>query len=247
MVKQLLIYENPVPVSAQTHRDVSVRLTGTYEFCAGLNAVPVVVAEFEKLASDAPIVFAGEGDAMMPTAVLGLAEGQNLFLDNSGAWTGRYVPAFLRRYPFVFATAAEESDVLTLCLDMAHPGVNRDGRGELLFDSAGDRTVFLEGVLSFASDYQAQTGLTRNFVAALQELELLEAATATANLPDGRKMSLSGFRKVSLSRLHALSDAELLDLFRSQQIDLIYLHLASLGQVQSLLERVRDLPADAAA
>lgn len=242
MTKQLLIYDDPAPLSAEAHRDISVRMPGTYGFAAGINSVPVVVAEFERLSAEAPIIFAGEGEAMMPAVVLGLAEGQNLFLDAKGGWTGRYVPAFLRRYPFVFATVPDDADKLTLCLDMAHDSVNTDGRGERLFDSEGNRTQFLQGILDFNSDYQAQYMTTRAFVQALQDLDLFEQATATATLPDGRSLSLSGFMRINVAKLRALPDDKVLDLFRSQQMELVYLHLASLGQTQALLERINALP-----
>lgn len=247
MPKQLLIYDDPAPLSAETHRDISVRMPASYGFASGLNSVPVVVAEFERLSAEAPIVFAGEGDAMMPAVVLGLAEGQNLFLDPQGGWTGRYVPAFLRRYPFVFASVPDDADKLTLCLDMAHEGVNKDGRGERLFDSESNRTQFLQGILDFNSDYQAQFMTTRAFVQELQALDLFEQATATATLPDGRNLSLSGFTRINIARLRALPDDKVLELFRSQRMELIYLHLASLGQTQALLERINALPEQDAA
>lgn len=247
MTKQLLIYEDPAPLSADAHRDISVRTPVTYGFAAGLNSVPVVVAEFAQLCAEAPVIFAGEGEAMMPAVVLGLAEGQNLFLEGQGNWTGRYMPAFLRRYPFVFSAVPDDADKLTLCLDMAHEGVNKEGRGERLFDSEGNRTQFLQGILDFNSDYQAQYIATRAFVQALQDLDLLEEATATATLPDGRSLSLSGFQRVNVARLRALADDKALDLFRSQRMELIYLHLASIGQTQALLERIIALPQQDAA
>ncbi len=246
MNKQLMIYENAVPVSLEQHRDISVRSGGSYSFAAGINSVPLVAAEFERAAAEYPIVFAGEGDALAPAAILGLHDGENLFLKPDGSWDGAYIPAFLRRYPFVFASTGENGETLTLCLDDAFDGVNRDGRGERLFDAEGERTQYLKSVLQFTSDYQAQHNLTRRLVARLNELKLFEPATAQITLPDGTGHTLAGFQRVSQDRLRGLDDATVVELFRSDMLGLIHAHLTSLGQLQGLLRR-RTAPALAAA
>lgn len=232
MSRQLLIYDDPVPLSSDSHRDLSVRRTTGVPQAAGLNSVPIVLGEFEKVAAEYPIVFAGTGEATMPVALLGLGADENLFLDDQGNWTGRYLPAFLRRYPFVFATGGD--DRLTLCLDMNYPGVNRDGRGERLFDADGNRTQFLENSLRFTSDYQAQHTATQRFCARLEALGLFEDARAEATLPDGSRRQLTGFRSLSAPRLAALDDAAALALFRDDALRMVYLQLASLEQMSAL-------------
>lgn len=246
MTKQLMIYENAVPISAEAHRDTSVKTGESFGFAAGINSVPLVAAEFEKAGAEYPIVFAGEGEGIAPAVVLGLQEGENLFLREDGGWDAAYVPAFLRRYPFVFATTGENGETLTLCLDTAYAGVNTEGRGERLFDSSGERTQYLSGVLQFTTDYQAQHNLTRRLVAKLIELKLLEPATAQVTLPDGTSRTLSGFQRVSVERLRALDDATVVELFRSDMLMLIYAHLGSLAQLNELLKRAGAASREAA-
>lgn len=237
MTAQLLIYENAVPLSSETHLDLSVRHEGGYGFAAGLNSVPLLAAEFAAAAPHLAIVFAGEGDSTMPAALLGLRADENLFLTETGTWDAAYVPAFLRRYPFVFAQDPADSERLTLCIDEAYPGVNREGRGERLFDADGNRTVYLAQTLQFATDYHAQHRVTQDFCARLVALDLLEDATATATLPDGQVLTLTGFKRVSTARLRALPDEEVLKLFRSDMLGLIYRHLSSLGAIQQMVSR----------
>jgi hypothetical protein len=238
MTAQLLIYENATPLSSDVHRDLSVRLGTSYRFAARINSAPLLAAEFAAAAPHLAIVFAGEGDAMMPAALLGLRADENLFVSDTGDWDGPYVPAFLRRYPFVFAQDPADAERLTLCIDEAFDGVNRDGRGERLFDADGNRTVFLTQSLQFATDYQAQHQITQAFCARLNALGLMEEATATATLPDGKVLALSGFQRVSIEKLRALPDAEVLALFRSDMLGLIYQHLSSLGAIQQMIGRV---------
>lgn len=237
MSKQLMIYENATPISAEVHRDLSVRSGHSYAFAGELNSVPLVVAEFEKAGAEYPIVFAGEGDNLAPAAVLGLRENQNLFLRADGGWNGDYVPAFLRRYPFVFAGSGDGNETLTLCIDDAFEGVNTEGRGERLFDSEGNRTQYLNNMLQFTSDYQAQHNLTRAFCARLVALGLLEPATARVTMPGGESLALTGFQRVSTEKLRGLSDATVTELFRSDMLGLIYAHIGSLAQLSGLMRR----------
>lgn len=236
MTKQLMIYENAVPISAEAHRNVAVRQGTTFGFAAALNSVPLVVAEFEKAAAEYPIVFAGEGEALTPAVVVGLRTDENLCVTADGAWDGDYVPAFLRRYPFVFAGGGE-GEQFTLCIDTAFEGVNEAGKGERLFDSDGNRTQYLTTMLQFASDYQTQHAVTRAFTDRLRALDLLEPASATATLADGTRLSLGGFQRVGAERLANLPDAAVVELFRTGMLAVIHAHLASMSRLPNLLMR----------
>ncbi|MFN3825642.1 MAG: SapC family protein [Pseudorhodobacter sp.] len=247
MTKQMLIYENAEVITREAHGDVSVSAVSSLDFAADLNSMPLLAAEFERAGAQAPIVFAGEGESLTPVVLLGLAEAQNLFIDTGGKWTGRYVPAFLRRYPFIFTTTPGQPERLSLCIDMAFKAVNREGRGERLFDSEGNRTQFLENALAFTSEYQSQFQATRSLTARLQELDLLEPASITATLPDGQKLVLGGFQRVQPERLLALPDGEVIALHRSRLLELIHLHLASMAQMQGLMERLAERNASARA
>jgi len=238
MTRQMLIYEKAEVISAEAHGDVCVAPVTSLDFAAGLNSLPILAAEFERAGAQAPIVFAGEGEALTPVLLLGLAEGQNLFVNEAGQWTGRYLPAFLRRYPFIFTAIPNQPDQLTLCVDMGFAAVNRDGRGERLFDSEGKRTQFLDNALAFTAEYQTQFQATRLLTARLQELDLLEPASITATMPNGRKLVLSGFQRVQSDRLLALTDADVIALHRTRMLELIHLHMASMGQMQGLMERM---------
>lgn len=236
MTKQLMIYETAVPLSSEAHRDLYVKIEPDLRFAADINSVPIVAAEFQRAGADLPLVFAGEGEAIFPVAVLGLEQGHNAFLNDEGLWTASYVPAFLRRYPFVFSrTEGENEDAkFTLCIDDTYPGVNTDGRGERLFDADGARTQYLEGILRFATEYQSQFETTQTFARRLETLDLLEPSEATVTRPDGTTSSLTGFRTVNLEKLRKLDDAEALDLLRTGGMELCYRQAASLANLSRI-------------
>ena len=247
MTKQLLIYETAVPISSQKHRDYSVAPTNSFDFARDLNAVPLVASETPIAAREFAIVFAGDGTTMVPTAILGVS-GTNAFVDEAGAWTGRYSPAFLRRYPFVFSRT-EGADTYSLCIDEAYPGLNSEGRGERMFDSEGARTQYLNTVLEFATRYQREFDATLAYVKRLTDLDLFEPAQATINLPDGTSTSLQGFSRVNRTKLHQLPDETLGELVRSGLMEFCHAHLASLANVTPMAEKLASRaapPQDAA-
>lgn len=249
MAKQLLIYENVAPVNRVAHRDLSVRQTNSFAFAASTNTVPIVDIEFVKCAGEMPIVFAKTGSGLVCVAVLGAEQDRNAFVTADGKWDGRYVPAFFRRYPFVFSVQ-EGSDRLTLCIDEGYEGLNDEGLGERLFDAAGAETSYTRNVLKFVEEYQATFSRTQNFCQRLDESGLLEEARIDYVLADGTRGGLTGFLRVSPEKLRALSDEAVLKLFRSGDLDLIQIHLMSMQQVEPVVARVsaqRGVVAEAAA
>lgn len=238
MSKQLLIYEQVVPVSKQRHGDWSVKTNVSYEFARPLNAVPLLAAEFLQAAPEYALVFAGQDEQLMPAAVLGIQQ-QNLYLDEAGAWKAKFIPAFVRRYPFIFARDEAEAK-FTLCLDETFTGFNQDGRGERLFDSEGNSTQYLSNVLAFHQEYQAQFLRTQAFCKTIAELELLDPMQAQFNLKGGEKASLTDFRVVNRDRLKQLSGEQLANLMQTDALELLYLHLHSLHNLGSMAERLNE-------
>ncbi|MFG6428861.1 SapC family protein [Roseateles sp. LYH14W] len=236
MSKQLLIYESAMPVSASRHGKVSLEASPGYGFSAGINAVPLMAVEFPRAAAEYAIVFTVTGEEVMPVVVLGVRNDQNLYLTPDAQWQARYVPAFIRRYPFVFSRS-DDGKTHTLCIDEAHPGVNREGRGEALFDAAGKPTAFVERVLKFLQEYQSQFERTRRFGRRVHELGLLEQMQAQVTTPSGEKRSLNGFFGVNRAKLRELSGEALAGLARNDELELLYLQLQSMSNFAGIKDR----------
>lgn len=237
MAKQLLIYERAVPVNPKQHRDLSIKSGADYGFAKQVNSVPLMAAEFEPACGEYAIVFAGQGKEIMPVVLLGVRDHENLYIDDKGAWNAKYVPAFVRRYPFVFSSDSS-GETFTLCVDEDFHGANRDGVGERLFDSAGERTQYLKTVLGFLQAYQAQFDATRAFCQRLTDLNLLEAMRAEFTLRSGQRITLGGFMAVNRDRLRALPGEALARFAALGELDLIYAHLHSQRNFTATAERV---------
>lgn len=245
MTKQLLIYENVEALNRVEHRDLSVRQSHDFGYAKDTNTVPIVDIEFVKVATAMPIVFTKTQTGVMCVALLGAEQDRNAFVQEDGTWDGRYVPAFFRRYPFVFAMQ-ENGDKLTLCIDTSFSGLNSDGEGERLFDSKGTETSYTKNVLNFVEEYQATFNRTQAFCDRLEESGLLEEARIDYSLADGKTGGVTGFMQVSTQKLRELPDEKVLELFRSGDLDLIQMHLISLQQVEPLIARVAPQDSDEA-
>ena len=239
MVKQLMIYDRVVPVSSDTHRDWSVKLADQYGFAKSLNSVPLLAAEFIAAARDYTIVFASSDGSVFPAVLLGFEDGKNLCVAEDGTWVAGYVPAFLRRYPFVFAEDVQgEEGKFTLCIDEEYQGLNREGRGERLFDSEGNRTQFLQTMLTFVTQFQAQFQRTKMFCDRLNKLGLLETAQARFTTADGRTGTLGGFMTIVRERLMAIPEADLKEMFATDELEMCFAHLHSLQNVNRLGSKI---------
>lgn len=236
MPAQLLIYETVIPLSINRHRDCSVEIGPNYAFSGSINSMPLMAIEFPEAAAEYAIVFAGDRDNVMPAVILGIGR-DNLYLSPEGGWEAKYVPAFVRRYPFVFSTSPDQRQ-LVLCIDEAFSGFNREGRGQPLFTEAGKPSAYVDGMLRFLQEYQTQFLRTQAFCKKLRELDLLAPMQAQAELATGTRMSLGGFMAVDRAKLKALPAETLAELARTDELELLYLHLHSMRNFLAVRDRL---------
>lgn len=235
---EALLYENPVLLDRDRHRHRRIATRRGFAFARGANSLPLACAEFGEACKAYAIVFTREtGGRITPVVLLGLRERENLFVDAQGNWTAGYVPAFVRRYPFVLAELPDRQ--MGVCIDEAHAGVN-ETEGEALFDADGKDTPFLAGAMEFLNRYQVEYLRTAGFCQRLMDAGLLIPMNARADMADGSQFMVSDFLIVDEKRLMALPDATALALFRSGDLHLVSLHLVSLSNMQRLTDKLAE-------
>jgi len=245
MTAQLLIYETVVPLSVSRHRGCAVEMTGKYGFSSKTNSVPLMMVEFPRAACEYAVVFAGTKENVMPSVILGMRSGENLFLSQDANWDANYIPAFVRRYPFVFSTSAN-GDRFALCMDEAYSGFNREGRGHKLFGDDDKPTPYVDNILRFLKEYQAQFKRTQAFCQKVLELDVLEPMQAQVEMASGEKLSLAGFQAVNRAKLRAIPGDKLAELAKTDELELLYLHLQSMRNFEALPARLAVVKGDAA-
>jgi hypothetical protein len=234
-MSQQMYYQKPALLDREKHRARRVKPTGGFGFARRSNSLYLAGVEFNEACKEYPIVFTrSPGGKVLPVAVLGLRENENLFVDAQDRWLARYLPAFVRRYPFVLAEVPGQS--LAVCIDEAYPGLS-ETEGEALFDDKGQETPYLKQTLEFLTQYQREHARTEAFCQRLQDNGLLKETNARANLRDGRSFTLNGLLVVDEKKLLELPEATVLAMFRNGELHMVSLHLASLSNIQLLADR----------
>lgn len=225
-----LFYGDPQPLTAAAHGAWRL-LPGDYAFAAETNTVMLSASEFAAAARSYPILFAGEEAA--PVALVGL-ERANLFVASREWAEDAYIPAYVRRYPFVFY-ATDDADQFVLGIDAASDRIVREGdAGEGLFEG-GTASAMTTQALHFCEAFRRDSEATLAFAAALQPLLIDQRAAVT--LASGTSFDIDGFKVVDRARFAALDDATVLDWHRRGWLALVHFHLASLDRFQALLTR----------
>ena len=234
----LLFYDKPVALNKVTHKDSKIApLRNDFGFARNTNSVILAGVEFTEAAKEYPIVFAQAGDTVVPVALLGLRNEENLFIKEDGGWDARYVPAFVRRYPFVLAETGGEWNQRAVCIDESYAGFG-EGDGESLFEDGGEPTAILKQAMDFLEEYRRQYVRTETFVKRLQDNDLLMPLNARVDLVDGKQFALTGLLAVDEKKLLQLSDEKALEFFKSGELAWVYCHLMSLGCMAGMVDRI---------
>lgn len=237
MSNSMLFYKNIEALSRETHAKLKIEATNKYDFAADHYWVPLAGVEFFRAAENFPVVFLNEGDNFVPIALLGLEPTQNLFVDEKSLWReATYIPAFIRRYPFVLASTGKDAEEqLTVCLDRDYIGFN-DKNGEALFDGKGEATEFLNNAMVFLSNYNNDMALTQEFVKILQDKKLLESKTVTITSGSGEKFDVQNVYIINEEAFRALEGDVLAELNRKGMLGWVFAHLMSLNNFPQLFD-----------
>ncbi len=230
----LLLYKDIQALNREQHQALKLQQSENCDFAASTHLVPVAGLEFFQAARHYPLVFIGEGSQATPIALLGLKQGHNGYLDDEQRWQANtYIPAFIRRYPFVLAQ--DEASNFTVCFDAAFTGWSEE-QGKDLFDEQGRNSDYLDEMIQFLQNFTAEMERTRAFVEKLHALELLSPRAIKLSHSSGESFVLSDFLAVDEEKFLALADEQVLDLHRSGFLGWIYAHLMSLGNANQLFD-----------
>ena len=227
---ELGIYKDVRPLDKTEDSKLRISELEGFNYAASVHSCAITVDEFYAAAKSMPIVFAETPAGINTVCLLGVREGQNVFIGGEGQWKdSEYIPAYIRRYPFIFF---EQDDVLALGIDHGCAAVNKS-KGKAVFNKDGEASDYVNDVLVFMQDYQTAAQRTDFFVNRLFELDLLEDANATIREGDVATGVVT-FKRISEEKLNALDDDKVLSLLREGFYRLISAHLLSLTNFNKL-------------
>ena len=231
-----LFYNGVQPLSSQLHSTWKTRSLDLRPLMASQHAIPLTVEEFSVAQRHFPIVFS-VGENAVPLALMGLNEGANVFADDDPANVGVYIPAYLRRYPFMLAKLREGSDELSLCFDPSAGSVGEFDDGTPLFD--GDQpSEATKAILQFCEQFEQAGARTQAFMAEIKKAGLLMDGEVTIQPSDSdQPFVYRGFQMIDETKLSELRGDELRKMNQSGLLALLYAHLFSLPLIRDVFAR----------
>lgn len=228
-----IFYRSLTAIDGVRHGGKSLRQRIGFDFARGSHAVLLNGTEFEVAARHYPIVFT---PTPQPAAlvVLGVRRDENLMVDPNGDWrAGAYIPAYIRRYPFIFHESPDKQQ-FTLCIDETSGALEETGERRLFVE--GKPTEIIQGALQFCAAFQRDYNNTRDFVEQLSERGLLIPNQAEITLNSGEKLSVTGFHVIDRDRFAGLPDSAFLEWRRKGWLPWVFAHFISNGNWSGLVD-----------
>lgn len=230
-----IFYKELVPLNSEQHGDWSTKPLPNASFLKNHHAVPLTTDEFVQASRSFPIIFSA-GDKPVPLALMGMNEGVNIFVDDEGNFSGPvYLPAYVRRYPFMLAKVDANRDELSLCFDPSWDSVGKFDDGERLFDDEKKPTQNTQNILKFCEQFEQAGARTQKFSEELASLDLLMDGEVAINVPDQEKPYIyRGFKMVNEEKLRDLRGDTLRKINQNGMLPLIHAHLFSLQLMREI-------------
>jgi hypothetical protein len=232
-----LFYKDLMPISSQEHGNWRTRQLEGAQFVRTEHAIPITIDEFAVAQRFYPIIFA-TGDNPVPLALMGLNEGVNTFFGEDGKMVqDAYLPAYIRRYPYMLARLRPDSEELSLCIDPTADAIGPFDDGDALFD--GDQpSETVRNILAFCEQFEQAGQRTAAFVAELKELDLLIDGEVTIQTDENAQPFIyRGFQMVAEEKLRDLRGDTLRKMMKSGLLPLIHAHLFSLSLMREIFGR----------
>jgi len=231
MTGQPLFYSSIAVLDRHANRNLRVADGGKCaDFSKSAHLIPAVVDEFFTACHELPILFVMSGGEPAPIFVVGVELGRNAMVDETGKWSTRHVPAYVRRYPFILGDVEGASSVV--CIDGGY--TPPETGGDALFSDNADNTAYLNSAIQFVNSYADAGRRTDEFVKALKEHDLLRGVTVDVKPQAGPSAVLHGLLSIDEKRLAELSDEAFLSLRKAGYLPYIYSQLLSLAAFSNL-------------
>ncbi len=240
-----MFFRAPVPLDSTRHARAGIAAMKDLSFAKGTNSIAINAVEFFEAAKHYPIVFM-QGEVPLPGVIVGL-EKQNYFIDRKGQWKdGAYIPAYVRKYPFLFLDMPQEKQ-LVLCVDEGAPQyrMNASKDAPALFDGQKP-SPFSSNALDFCKSYHQHYLFTTKLGEDLKRADVLSPSNSQSTLGNGRVIELGGFLVVDEVKLMALPEATIIDFHKRGILPLLYAALMSAGNWKRIAEMATVAEAQAA-
>jgi hypothetical protein len=237
----MLFYNRPTALNRDTGQKLRYTPPKDFSFAKKTSLVPLMAAEFPVACRQYPIVFTKDQQGnFAAVAVLSLTGEGNPFVDNEGRWTAKYIPAFVRRYPFVLATVPERKDDLAVAYDADSACFSADpsAAGEPLFNDKGEPGPALKQQIDFLKQFHSEGLRTQKLIKQIVDEGLLRSVNVDfTRTGQEAKTGLRNALVVDEAKLQKLPADKAATFLSTGVLGVAYAHLISLQNFDLVANR----------
>lgn len=227
---EIHMFENVVALDSKVHANHRLKRSNSFAFAKNVLGAPLAMSEITKASREYPIFFPASG-RFLPVAQMGYCKDGNLYLDKENQWLARYIPAHIRRFPFVMGEKKEVGEYLIM---IVKDRISTNADGEVLFKDGSIPTGgAVDRARTFLTDFQKELINTEALLKPLQDADIL--VPKVYKVEEGGKLlgTVTDFQVVDAEKLAALDDVTLAEWVRSGLMGVIMAHLQSLDNWNS--------------
>jgi len=234
---------NPVQLDNVSHKDLKILLDRGSAYGDALGYVPVVLRELRQLAISYPLLLRKKSSNQFElVALLGFSPYENIFA-SADQWRGDTMPLALQRLPFMIGYAndpmgGEPQPVIHIDLDSPRVSYTE---GVPVFLPQGGNSPYLEHINSLLAEIMQGLPHTNRFINLLVAEDLLEPVSINIQNTDGSSDELKGFYTINEEVLRSLNAEQLMRLHSQNYLELIYMLIASLGNIAKMVRIKQSL------
>jgi len=226
-----IFYKKPIIIDKNKHLNWGFKPVENYSFAKSTNIIPLVTSEFEISCKEYPIVFIKKDNKFSPVLLLSLRSKINNFVDNNGNWLANYVPAYVRRYPFILAEKdSKNKENLILCIDSDYSGFSPKKAKFALFTSKSEPSETLNQAIDLLNQYHVSAKKTESFCSTMKKMGLFKKSVVVAK----NKQILDGFYSIERKSFDKLNNEDICKLRESGHLSLIFAHFISMISIKNI-------------
>jgi hypothetical protein len=231
------MFKNMEPLDSEKHAKLKYKPLKGFAFASKLPLSLLGGSEVAEASKSFPVVFP-EKDAknvpMLPMALFSFKLDENPFVGENGQWKADYIPAHIRRYPFMFAPIPEKENQFAVMIDKDAPQFDED-QGQPLFDENKKPKNVVIQAQTFLTQFQQDLDRTVQTVSLLEAHDVLVSKQFKITRGD-KASNVRGFRVVDTEKLAKLDDAVLALWVRNGLMGIIFAHLHSLNNIRRITQ-----------
>jgi hypothetical protein len=229
------MFKNIELLSKENHENLAIDKMDGYSFAKDLKFAPIGASEIAKLSCKFPVLITG-GEDQYFSVLLALGNNDNYFT-NFKLEDGKFLPAFMRTYPFVMVNANEQNServFRAVGIDSGSDYVGND-KAIKVFSSKGELSDEVKPKVTLLQNFDKDRSKANELVSLLKEHNLLDKRDVSLKVDGKEKNILTDFYVVNKERLHSLPDNLIVEWTKNGIMYALESHLNSISNIDNLL------------